>query len=143
MLFDHYAEIYLEFKQREVKVSTFDKYQGIVTHRIKPFFYGRLISDIRPSDCKRWLYSITDVSNKSLQLYFGVLKGIFDEALYDEVIDKNPMVHVKMPRHKRPPINPFTADEALSIVDFPENINYRSSASILFMSGIFQGEYLT
>lgn len=69
------------------------------------------IKDIRASDIKLWFKNIDDVGIKSKGNYLSVLKGILDDALHDEVIDKNPMLHVKFPKYKVPRIHPFSADE--------------------------------
>ena len=142
MKFSHYASLYLDFKSHELKNSTLDKYTNIVLARINPIFQDRLIQDIKPSDVKKWLYDITDVGSKSKRHYIGVLNGIFQEAFYDEVIEKNPVKLVKLPKNYKPIIKPFTADEVKSIMELAINANYRFYLAIAFYTGLRSGEII-
>ena len=111
MKFSHYSNLYLQFKEHELKPSTYYKYKNIVSSRISFYFDDLEIDLVKPSDVKKWLYNIDDVGNKSKKHYIGVLSGIFQEALYDDVISKNPVKQIRPPKYKKPDINPFTADE--------------------------------
>lgn len=143
MIFSHYSELYLDFKKHELKVSTLDKYTHIVEQRISPYFDDRQIEDIKPSDVKRWLYSIDDVGNKSKRHYLGVLSGIFQEALYDEVIVRNPVKLVRLPKVDKSYITPFNADQVRSILDdAKENSNYQYFLAIAFFTGMRSGEII-
>ena len=108
MTFDHYANLYLKFKKNELKNSTFEKYQSIIELRLLPFFKDTLINEIKVSDIKLWLLNVDDVGGKSKRIYLSVIKGIFDEAFYDEVIEKNPVSKIRLPKLTRSIIHPFT-----------------------------------
>jgi len=140
--FNHYSSLYIEFKKHELKDSTFDKYSKIVENRIDPVFGERDIKEIRPSDIKKWLYSIDDVGAKSKRHYLGVLSGIFQEALYDEFIDRNPVRLVKLPKYEKPSIDPFTADEVLRIMNSCEDNNFKYYVAIAFYTGMRSGEII-
>jgi integrase len=139
--FNYYASLYLEFKEHELKLSTFDKYQGIVKSRFEAF-NDLPINEIKPSDVKRWLYSINDVGNKSKRHYLGVLSGIFQEALFDEVIEKNPCKIIKLPKYDTPKINPFTSDEVSLIMSSCEENNFKYYVAIAFYTGMRSGEII-
>ena len=140
--FTHYSELYLEFKKHELKFSTLDKYTNIIRDRINPTFGKMQIEDIKPSDIKRWLYAITDVGNKSKRHYLGVLSGIMQEALYDEVISRNPVRLVKLPKVTKANIQPFTADEVKMIMDSATMDNYRYYLAFAFYTGMRSGEII-
>jgi integrase len=142
MLFNHYSSLYLEFKKHELKYSTFDKYLNIVRDRLNPVFADKNINDIRPSDIKKWLYDLNDIGGKSKRIYLSVLSGIFQEALYDEVIQRNPVKLVRLPKYHTPHINPFNADEVQKIMNFAKNDNYRFYLAIAFYTGMRSGEIL-
>ena len=143
MTFNHYSDLYLDFKKHELKVSTLDKYSHIVEQRILPIFKDRTIEDIKPSDIKRWLYSIDDVGNKSKRHYLGVLSGIFQEALYDEVIMRNPVKLVRLPKVNKSHISPFNSDEVKAILNnSKEKSNYRFYLAIAFYTGMRSGEVI-
>ena len=140
--FNHYSKLYLEFKEHELKPSTFYKYVNIVNSRISPYFNDLEIKMIKPSDIKKWLYNIDDVGNKSKKHYLGVLSGIFQEALYDDVISKNPVKQIRPPKYKRPEISPFSADEVHQILAQAKNYNYKHYLAIAFYTGMRSGEII-
>ena len=142
MSFSKYANLYLDFKKHELKYSTFCKYEGIVNLRLLPYFGSFDIADIKPSDVKKWLYSIDDVGSKSKRHYLGVLSGIMQEALFDEIIDKNPVKYIRIPKYYSPVIKPFTADQVQMILDNVQNFNYRVYLAIAFYTGMRSGEII-
>ncbi|TKI69095.1 site-specific integrase [Sulfurimonas crateris] len=142
MNFSYYSSLYLDFKKHELKNSTLDKYTNIVKNRIDPIFKNRDINDIKPSDVKKWLYSIYDVGSKSKRHYLGVLSGIFQEALFDEVIQRNPVKFVKLPKYEKPDIKPFNADEVQKIMNNVDDNNFKYYLAIAFYTGMRSGEII-
>jgi integrase len=142
MKFSYYSDLYLQFKEHELKPSTFYKYKNILSSRIALYFNHRNIEEIKPSDIKLWLYNIDDVGAKSKKHYLGVLSGIFQEALYDDVISKNPVRQIRMPKYERPEITPFTADEVYMILNHAQNFNYKHYLAIAFYTGMRSGEII-
>ncbi|WP_170175844.1 tyrosine-type recombinase/integrase [Sulfurimonas crateris] len=140
--FSYYSSLYLDFKKHELKNSTLDKYTNIVKNRIDPIFKNRDINDIKPSDVKKWLYSIYDVGSKSKRHYLGVLSGIFQEALFDEVIQRNPVKFVKLPKYEKPDIKPFNADEVQKIMNNVDDNNFKYYLAIAFYTGMRSGEII-
>ena len=143
MTFKKYSDLFLQFKVHELKYSTFYKYKNIVISRFDVFM-DKNITDIKPSDIKLWLYAIDDVGNKSKRHYLGVLSGIFQEALYDDVINKNPVKHIRLPKVYSPLIKPFIADDVKSILDnaSKKNANYLYFIAIAFYSGMRTNEII-
>jgi len=140
--FSHYSSLYLEFKKHELKFSTLDKYTNIIRDRINPNFSDYDIKSIKPSDIKKWLYNLNDIGSKSKRIYLSVLSGIFQEALYDEVIERNPVKLVRLPKLDTPRIKPFNADEVKKIMDLSINDNYRFYLAIAFYTGMRSGEII-
>lgn len=142
MTFDHYANLYLKFKEKELKNSTFEKYKSIIELRLLPFFNDTPINEIKVSDIKLWLLNVDDVGGKSKRIYLSVIKGIFDEAFYDEIIEKNPVSKIRLPKLTRPVIHPFTPDEVNSILLSAEMNNYKNYLNIAFFTGMRSGEII-
>jgi integrase len=142
MKFSYYSDLYLQFKEHELKFSTFDKYSNIVRDRINPEFSNMNIKDIKPSNIKKWLYDLDDIGSKSKRIYLSVLNGIMHEALYDEVIERNPVRLVKIPKYQAPKIKPFTADEVQLIMNNAVNDNYRYYLAFAFYTGMRSGEII-
>lgn len=142
MTFDYYASLYLKFKEAELKNSTFEKYARIIELRLLPVFGDRLVNSLRTSDIKLFMLGIDDVGGKSKRIYLSVLKGILDEALYDEIIDKNPVDRIRPPKLIKPTINPFTPKEVESILDDAQMFNYEHYLRIAFFTGMRSGEII-
>lgn len=142
MTFDHYANLYLKFKKNELKNSTFEKYQSIIELRLLPFFQNIPITEIKTSDIKLWLLNIDDVGGKSKRTYMGVIKGIFDEALYDELIEKNPVSRIRLPKVTKSIIHPFTPEEVKNILQTAQMVNYKNYLHIAFFTGMRSGEII-
>ncbi len=140
--FNYYSKLYLEFKKHELKFSTLDKYTNIVRDRLNPTFGDLEVSSIKPSDIKKWLYDLSDIGGKSKRIYLSVLSGILQEALYDEVINRNPVKLVRLPKFNTPKIKPFTADEVKNIMLLAKNDNYRFYLAIAFYTGMRSGEII-
>ncbi|MGE4419736.1 MAG: tyrosine-type recombinase/integrase [Sulfurimonas sp.] len=140
--FSHYSSLFLDFKKHELKNSTLDKYTNIVKNRVNPFFGDKNIADIKVSDVKKWLYGIDDVGSKSKRHYLGVLSGIFQEALYDEVIEKNPVKLVRLPKYDKPDIKPFNSDEVQKIMNNVDDNNFKYYLAIAFYTGMRSGEII-
>ena len=140
--FSYYSDLYLQFKEHELKFSTLDKYTNIIRDRINPNFAEYDIKSIKPSDVKKWLYNLHDIGSKSKRIYLSVLSGIFQEALYDEVIERNPVRLVRLPKLDTPRIKPFNADEVKKIMDLTTNDNYRFYLAIAFYTGMRSGEII-
>ena len=140
MSFSAYSAMFLDFKREELKYSTFYKYEQIIKSRLLPFFKDMEIEDIKPSDLKKWLYSVSDVGTKSKKHYLGVLSGIFNEALLDEVIQRNPVKLIRALKYDKPTIKPFTADEVRLIMNNAPDNNFKYYLAIAFYTGMRSGE---
>ena len=142
MKFNYYSSLYLQFKEHELKLSTLDKYTNIMKNRINPAFENMEVEEIKPSIIKKWLYDINDVGGKSKRIYLSILSGILQEALYDEVITRNPVRSVKLPKFTTSKIKPFNADEVKLIMNNTNKDNYRYYLAIAFYTGMRSGEII-
>lgn len=143
MKFKEYAYKYLKFGKSEWKNSTFDKNQGIVANRLN-FFFDYDLTDIKPSVIKDWLSAIDDVGSKSKKHYISSLNSILTLALQDEMIDKNPLIHLRSVKSRTPDIEPFTKDEVRSILKEAKfyNKNLVMFLYLGFYTGMRTGEIL-
>ena len=142
MNFDYYSKLYLKFKVEELKISTLDKYTHIIKNRINPTFENMQVEEIKPSTIKSWIYDMNDIGGKSKRIYLSILSGILQEALYDEIITRNPVRSVKLPKFTTDKIKPFNSDEVMLIMNNANNDNYRFYLAIAFYTGMRSGEII-
>ena len=142
--FKYYADLYLKLGKSEWKLSTYCKNKGIVKNRLNVFF-DLDIYEIKPSVIRLWLNSIQDVSNKSKKHYLNSLSMILKLALEDEIIDKNPIIHIKSIVHKTPRIEPFTSHQVNDILRLSTRYNDRFQIFLYigFFTGMRTGEILS
>ena len=140
--FSHYSSLYLKFKKQDLKPSTLDKYTNIIRDRIVPTFGDMEVSSIKVSTVKSWLYDLEDLGSKSKRIYLSVLRGIFQEALYDEVIQKNPVNNIKLPKLSTSKIKPFNSDEVSKLMSLIKNENYKYYLAVAFYTGMRSGEII-
>ena len=143
MNFKYYADLYLKLGRSDWKFSTFCKNEGIVNNRLSFFFYKE-IEEIKPSDVRSWLSDITDVGSKSKKNYLNCLNGVFNLALEDEAIDKNPVIHIKKLIYMAPRIEPFTNTEVSKILEEAKKypFKFRLFIAIGFFTGMRTGEII-
>lgn len=141
MTFEYYAETFLKIKKAELKPSTYYRYEGTIRTKVLPSFQGRNISEIKASELRLWLLNY-QCSNKTLTHYISMLTGIFDEAIYDEVIPSNPCRFLRKPRIMKKDIQPFSVVEMHRIIDHVDNFNFKSYLYIAFYTGMRSGEIM-
>ena len=143
MNFKYYADLYLKLGRSVWKFSTFCKNEGIVNNRLS-FFFDKEIEEIKPSDVRSWLSDITGVGSKSKKNYLNCLNGVFNLALEDETIDKNPVIHIKKLVYTAPRIEPFTNTEVLNILEEAKKypFKFRLFIAIGFFTGMRTGEII-
>jgi len=141
MTFEHYASVFIQIKEAHVKPSTLSKYRNIIDTKILPFFGSRNIDTVRASECRIWFTKYQDKSPKTLRDYLSVISGIFDEAIYDEVIIKNPASFLRVPKLNKLHVKPFSLDEVTKIIDASSG-NFRFYLFIAFYTGMRSGEII-
>lgn len=143
MTFKEYSKLYIEINKNLWKPSYLDKQLGIVNNRFG-YFNNMEITDIKVSHCKIWYKNLIDVGAKSKRHYMIVLRGILDVAFYDDIIPKNPALHVKEEIVSTPDIKPFSADNVKKIIDYARNYNFNFQYFLAmgFYTGMRTGEIL-
>ncbi len=141
MTFEHYADIYLQIKQAELKLSSIEKYTHILENVILPEFADREIAVIKPLDLRLWFSKFNHLSPKTRRDYLIVLRGVFQEAFYDEVITRNPVDFIRLPKLQKSKIQPFTQFEIKQILRNATGW-HRNYYAIAFMTGLRSGEII-
>lgn len=102
-------------KQAECELSTIKDYSSSIVNYLNPRFGHLTLDDIKPSIVKDWLTSL-DLSNKRKNNILIPLRGVFEDAYYDEVIETNPMTRVKNLKVVQKEPKPFTLTEIEAIL---------------------------
>lgn len=134
------------------KHTTVDFYRH-TTKRIADYFSGKTIQSITPLDIQKFLiYLRTDyktkqgknVSDKTVRHSYCVLVMIFDFAMEQELIQKNPMDKVDCPKLAKKKVDAFTEEEAKAFLKLlPDcDFDFRCMLYLLLTTGLRRGELM-
>lgn len=98
MLFTEWAEEWLEtYKRDEVKSTSYEStYLRPYRNYIEPFFKERYIRGITSANIKEFLNSVSDMSKSYRSKMRGMINAIFEAALDNDIVAKNPCRTIKV-----------------------------------------------
>lgn len=131
---EYYFNVMMQ--QKKCKKNTLLRYNSIFDNHILPFKH-RTIDSFKISELKTWMHK--DLNAKTLRLHATVFRQIFEEALYDEAIDKNPFTFIKSPRLDKYEPEPFNQDEVQLLLGNTQGW-FKNLLALLFMTGMRIGE---
>ncbi len=144
-----FAEEYFIIHKKNVREHTYTRNVGHFNNHILPFFGHRLLETILPMELEKWQNDLEEEHKpSSVQKYRSILYSIFDMAVLNDIINKNPLEKVKAPKvqdkfilDNEDDIKPFSTDEIKQLL---ENTNGYMNNFILFMysTGIRPGEII-
>ena len=109
IMFTDYILKWLELKKPHVELSTWEGYQIYAIKHIIPYFQPLKLKldEVKPMHVKQYYLDKSrsgrmdgkagGLSVPSLKKHAIVLKSVFDDAVLDELVSKNPVVGVKIP----------------------------------------------
>lgn len=104
-----YARLYL--KQASVGKSTLREYAKSLDKYWIPPWYQREIHTITAKEVRTLIADIIWSSEKTRNNNLIPLRGVFEIALDDKVIETNPVEKIKNTKHQAPPPDPFSREE--------------------------------
>lgn len=129
------------YKKNNVQSSTLRQYQiilnAVATHEIG----NMLMNDIQPIHIMQFYNDYNKYSESFLHKLRFLLKDVFEDAVDNEICNKNPAkkCRVKSQKTKSEKI-PFTPDEVEAITDFAKNDRFGKYIILLLYTGIRSGE---
>lgn len=138
----YYAKIYLKLKKQSIKLSTLRRYESVLNTHILPTFGNDDIDSIKVSRLRIYFHQLqSKISGKTIDIIMIVFNGIFQEALYDEAIEKNPFSHIRRIKTKSQPANPLSKDEVKTLLN-SANGWFKNFLGVAFFSGMRTGEII-
>ena len=139
----------------KTNVITENSYSSSINHlnKIKNSFLGNMeIQKTTYLDIQNFYTTITDLSNSYIEKINILLNTIFKEAIKREIINKNPMINVIVPKSnkKNKQVEAFSIEQQKAIIDYLNKYSYkdygfyayRNIFRILMFSGMRVGELL-
>lgn len=115
---DNYLRQWLERKEPAIKASTFNDYCKIVEGQLIPIFGTLLLGEFKRKHAREFAAAKT-CSNKRIANILSVLRSALDDAVYDELIDANPIAgwhYQRQDEIKKGKPDPFTREEQNAIL---------------------------
>ncbi|MDD3855397.1 site-specific integrase [Sulfurimonas sp.] len=139
---DEYSKMSFEIHSSTRKQSTQNDYRISYEKHIKPYLGKKRLDSIKPSDIALWQNKILEsVSPRRLKAIRAVLSTIIQDAMRDELIVRNPLPLVKLPRADKVEIEPFSISEIFTILDKAKE-QYKNFYALGFFSGLRSGEMI-
>ena len=113
--FADYAQMYLDNLNSD-NVSTRSKYKGILTNHWMPVFALMAVEDITPAIIRQRINELSFNTEKTFNNALIPLRGVFELAFEDEVIDDLPTKRIKNKKFQEEEPDPFTEDEMTKLL---------------------------
>jgi integrase len=137
-----YAKISLELHSKDRKASTTYDYETSIRLHILPTFGTKPLNEIKPSDIQLWQNNLLDtLKPRRVRNIRATFNTIFDDALRDEIIDKNPISRVKTPKLDKVDVKSFTMDELKKIINTATG-EMKAFVALGFFTGLRSGEII-
>ena len=139
---DEYSKLSFELHSKTRKESTQADYRISYEKHIKPHLGKKRLDTIKPSDIALWQNRVLEsVSPRRLRNIRAVLSTIIQDAMRDELILRNPLPLVKLPRADKVEIHPFSISEIFTILDTAVG-QFKNFYALAFFTGMRSGEMI-
>jgi len=142
-MFAQFAKQSMKSNTYAIKETTATYYEHMFSKHISPYFKHYRLDEIRPSDVRVWQSKLLEtLSPRTTKNIRNLLGKILEDAVMDEIIEKNSVRLVKAPRHEQEKeIIPFTMAEVKTLIS---NANKwtKSFITVAFFTGMRTGELL-
>lgn len=141
-LFRDFAFESLKAGENSRRKSTQKNYIEILQRNILPYFGDMDITEITSFKIKSWQNELLKkIKPQTLNNVRGVLNMIFNDALAEEIVNKNPLGLVKRPKVEKSKIYPFSLEEIKKIIAGADGW-FKNYLTLAFFSGSRIGEML-
>ena len=123
---------------------THEDYLSIYKNHIEDIFGSKRLDEIKPSDIRQWqsdLSVMKGLSHSRIRTIRVVMTRMFNDAIDDEIINKNPISRVPALVISQSEVQPFTVDEMFTIIDNAEG-QIQNFVSTAFFTGARSGELI-
>lgn len=145
--FGEYAQTWLD--SREVVKGTRENYKGSLNLYWMPALAGIPINDITPMTLRKIIAATEWATPGVKRAAISRVNALFNTAVQDEVVTRNPAASIKLPTRKKKAIDPFTSEEADALIEWmyanftkPAVRIYAAYFEFAFYSGMRTGELL-
>lgn len=121
--------------------STERKVRGLIANQISGEFGRRPLTSVRPSEIQQWAAELSRAQSPSTaRQSLGVLRRVFEYALRDGAIQRNPAMGIRLPRVQPNEPNPLTHEQLWALADHFDAARDRLLVLVAGYCGLRWGE---
>lgn len=140
---EDYLEAWIVRKRRQLKASTWESYNKIVTMLTRTTLGRVLLPELRRSHIKEWCVAQT-TSNKWLANVQSVLRSALHDAMDDDLIETNPLYGWKYENAEtlktENDVDPFTTEDREAVLNALRDPQHRNLFEFAFWTGLRTSE---
>jgi integrase len=141
---------YLNSHQHNVATRTADRYRGIIENHLIPAFGHAQIKDIKAIHIESYQNKKLEngkingkgLSPATVRIHHNLLNSIFQYAQRLEIIEKNPVSLIPLPKMKSRKNNFLSKDELRKILNYSEGLWIHDFIRVAVSTGMRRGEML-
>ncbi len=140
--FKHYLT---DFKKPTVKPSTYAYYKNIMLSNIVPYIGEYKLRELRPMILQSYIKELCEkgLSYRTVKGALQLLKSGLAEAVYNELLDKNPADNIKIPKKAtKKSINVFSKEQQKIFMRAIKGHIYETFYTMAITTGMRCGEML-
>lgn len=142
-----FAEEFFELQKTQIRPHTLEQNIMHYNNHIAPYFGKRELGNITPLEIERWQNQLLQkYKHLTVQKFRSILFSIYDKALKNDIILKNPLEKVTAPKVqnniKIEEINPFTEKELNQIIEHA-NGYMKNFIKLMVGTGLRPGEIIS
>jgi integrase len=142
---NEFADRFFSIHKKEVRLHTYKRNLQHFKNHIEPYFGDKLLTSILPIQLNEWQNKkLEKYKPLTVQKYRSILFSIFDMAVVNDLLDKNPLTKIKAPKVQNnfsndDDISPFTQKE-LDIILSNSSGYLKNFIELMVSTGIRPGE---
>ena len=143
---DELAQEYFILQKSRIRKLTLERNKAHYQNHVFPYFGSRLIDTIKPIELERWQNDLLQKYKAgTVQKFRSILYSIFDKAVDNDIIQKNPLEKVTAPKvllnlqYDEDNADPFTEEELRKIIKHAEGY-MKNFIMFMYGTGMRPGE---
>ena len=139
---DEFAKVSFELHSKTRKPTTTYDYETSLRLHISPTFGTKRLNVIKPSDIQLWQNKLLEtLKPRRVRNIRATFNTIFEDAMRDEIIDKNPISRIKSPKLDKIDVKSFSLKEMKHIIATATG-EMKAFTALGFFTGLRSGEII-
>lgn len=142
-----FANIFFDLQKTKIREHTLYRNMLHYNNHIEPYFGKKEIQKITPLELERWQNQLLQkYKHLTVQKYRSILFSIFDKAVQNDIISKNPLEKITAPKNIRglkvDEISPFNENEIAKILENADDGYMKNFITLMVSTGLRPGEII-